>query len=243
MIHIAICDDDSAQLKKTEKLIMQAIAQYSPEIDRFSDGTELLKAMQNSDYVPDLAVLDIYMPKCSGIEVAKRLNELAPECRIIFLTSYLGYATDVYETRHSYFILKAELTDRIEAALAKALAETTENLRLCFREGRSVKIVPASEVLYLERNLKKTTIALSSGVEHTTPAKAEELLKGVNKGMFVHCHQSYWVNLEKVTSMTADSFILSNGMEIPISRSQKKEVKKAFFAQLDRHMVKKTPES
>lgn len=243
MIHIAICDDDSAQLKKTEKLIMQAIAQYSPEIDRFSDGTELLKAMQNSDYVPDLAVLDIYMPKCSGIEVAKRLNELAPECRIIFLTSYLGYATDVYETRHSYFILKAELTDRIEAALAKALAETTENLRLCFREGRTVKIVPASEVLYLERNLKKTTIALSSGVEHTTPAKAEELLKGVNKGMFVHCHQSYWVNLEKVTSMTADSFILSNGMEIPISRSQKKEVKKAFFAQLDRHMVKKTPES
>ena len=243
MIHIAICDDDSAQLKKTEKLIMEAIAQYSPEIDRFSDGTELLKAMQNSDYVPDLAVLDIYMPKCSGIEVAKRLNELAPECRIIFLTSYLGYATDVYETRHSYFILKAELTDRIEAALAKALAETTENLRLCFREGRSVKIVPASEVLYLERNLKKTTIALSSGVEHTTPAKAEELLKGVNKGMFVHCHQSYWVNLEKVTSMTADSFILSNGMEIPISRSQKIEVKKAFFAQLDRHMVKKTPES
>lgn len=243
MIHIAICDDDSAQLKKTEKLIMEAIAQYSPKIDRFSDGTELLKAMQNSDYVPDLAVLDIYMPKCSGIEVAKRLNELAPECRIIFLTSYLGYATDVYETRHSYFILKAELTDRIEAALAKALAETTENLRLCFREGRTVKIVPASEVLYLERNLKKTTIALSSGVEHTTPAKAEELLKGVNKGMFVHCHQSYWVNLEKVTSMTADSFILSNGMEIPISRSQKKEVKKAFFAQLDRHMVKKTPES
>ncbi len=243
MIHIAICDDDSAQLKKTEKLIMQAIAQYSPEIDRFSDGTELLKAMQNSDYVPDLAVLDIYMPKCSGIEVAKRLNELAPECRIIFLTSYLGYATDVYETKHSYFILKAELTDRIEAALAKALAETTENLRLSFREGRTVKIVPASEVLYLERNLKKTTIALSSGVEHTTPAKAEELLKGVNKGMFVHCHQSYWVNLEKVTSMTADSFILSNGMEIPISRSQKKEVKKAFFAQLDRHMVKKTPES
>lgn len=223
MIHIAICDDDSAQLKKTEKLIMEAIAQYSPEIDRFSDGTELLKAMQNSDYVPDLAVLDIYMPKCSGIEVAKRLNELAPECRIIFLTSYLGYATDVYETRHSYFILKAELTDRIEAALAKALAETTENLRLCFREGRTVKIVPASEVLYLERNLKKTTIALSSGVEHTTPAKAEELLKGVNKGMFVHCHQSYWVNLEKVTSMTADSFILSNGMEIPISRSQKKK--------------------
>ena len=117
------------------------------------------------------------------------------------------------------------------------------HLRLCFREGRTVKIVPASEVLYLERNLKKTTIALSSGVEHTTPAKAEELLKGVNKGMFVHCHQSYWVNLEKVTSMTADSFILSNGMEIPISRSQKKEVKKAFFAQLDRHMVKKTPES
>lgn len=236
MIHIAICDDDSIQLKKTGKLIMEAMAPYGPEIDCFSDGTELLKAVRNSDYAPDLAVLDIFMPKCSGIEVAKCLNVLVPECRIIFLTSYLGYATDVYETRHSYFILKAELADRIEAALAKALSEITENLRLSFREGRTVKTVPMSEVLYLERNLKKTTIALSSGVKHATSSKAEELLKRVNKGMFVHCHQSYWVNLEKVKSMASDSFILSDGKEIPISRSRKKEVKEAFFAQLERHM-------
>ncbi len=236
MIQIAVCDDEPIQLKRTGEILAQAAASYSPEIDLFSDGTDLLKAIQNSDYAPDLAVLDIYMPKSDGIEIAKSLNALLPECRIIFLTSYLGYAMDVYETRHSYFILKAQLADRIDAALSKALEDITKDLRLSFREGRTVKTVPAPEVLYLERNLKKTTIVLSSGGKHTTYKKAEELLRGAGEGMFVQCHQSYWVNLERVTSMAADSFILSNGVEIPISRSRKKEAKEAFFAQLDRQI-------
>lgn len=234
MVHIAICDDDYKQSQKTEKLILKKAERFSPETELFSDGTELIKAVKNGGYTPDLAVLDIHMPGNSGIEVAKILNLLIPECSIIFLTSFLGYATEVYETRHNYFILKSELEERIDAALTKVLADRTQELRIRFREGRTVQTVTASEVLYLERILKKTAIVLCSGKKHFTAAKAEELLNDVPPGRFVRCHQSFWVNVEKITGMKTESFSLVNGEEIPISRSRKKEAKEAFFAQLER---------
>lgn len=236
MIHIAICDDDGVQIRKTEKLIQQKAARFSPEIDLFSNGAELIRAVKKALYSPDLAVLDIHMPGNSGIEVAKTLNQLVPDCRIIFLTSFLGYATEVYETRHSYFILKSELDDRIDAALTKALEDKVQEPRIRFREGRTVQAVAISELLYLERILKKTAIVLCSGKKHFTSAKAEELLKDVPPGRFIHCHQSFWVNTEKITGMKTDSFALINGEEIPISRSRKKEAREAFFAQLERQM-------
>ena len=234
MVHIAICDDDYKQSQKTEKLILEKAERFSPETELFSDGTELIKAVKNGGYTPDLAVLDIHMPGNSGIEVAKMLNLLIPECSIIFLTSFLGYATEVYETRHNYFILKSELEERIDAAMTKVLAERAQELRIRFREGRVVQTVTASEVLYLERILKKTAIVLCSGKKHFTAAKAEELLNDVPPGRFVRCHQSFWVNVEKIAGMKTESFSLVNGEEIPISRSRKKEAKEAFFAQLER---------
>ena len=234
MVHIAICDDDYKQSQKTEKLILEKAERFSPETELFSDGTELIKAVKNGGYTPDLAVLDIHMPGNSGIEVAKMLNLLIPECSIIFLTSFLGYATEVYETRHNYFILKSELEERIDAALTKVLADRAQELRIRFREGRTVQTVTAPEVLYLERILKKTAIVLRSGKKHFTAAKAEELLNDVPPGRFVRCHQSFWVNVEKITGMKTESFSLVNGEEIPISRSRKKEAKEAFFAQLER---------
>ena len=234
MVQIAICDDDYKQSQKTEKLILEKAERFSPETELFSDGTELIKAVKNGGYTPDLAVLDIHMPGNSGIDVAKTLNLLVPECNIIFLTSFLGYATEVYETRHSYFILKSELEERIDAALTKVLADRAQELRIRFREGRTVQTVTAPEVLYLERILKKTAIVLCSGKKHFTAAKAEELLNDVPPGRFVRCHQSFWVNVEKITGMKTESFSLVNGEEIPISRSRKKEAKEAFFAQLER---------
>ena len=38
------------------------------------------------------------------------MKHYAPFCQIIFLSSYLSYATEVYETEHIYFILSRSST-------------------------------------------------------------------------------------------------------------------------------------
>jgi DNA-binding NarL/FixJ family response regulator len=52
-----------------------------------SDGLEALQKV--GELQPDLVLLDIGLPKLSGLETARRIRELSPSCKVIFLTSHL----------------------------------------------------------------------------------------------------------------------------------------------------------
>jgi DNA-binding NarL/FixJ family response regulator len=52
-----------------------------------SDGLEALQKV--GELQPDLVLLDISLPRLSGIETARRIRELSPGCKVIFLTSHL----------------------------------------------------------------------------------------------------------------------------------------------------------
>ena len=155
MLHTAICDDNEIHLKNIAEGFMESCKDYSPELTLFSSGEELIEAVENG-YQPDILLLDIVLKDHDGICVAKKINVLCPWCGIIFLTSYISYASDVYETRHSYFILKSQFKERIKSAVAKAISDVGARKYISFAERNTTLILPAYEILYMERSLKKT---------------------------------------------------------------------------------------
>ena len=215
MIPIAICDDELLHARQTQAAIRRCEAQAVTRC--FETPLALLAAVTQQGYAPRAAVLDIRMAGMDGIELAKRLNALVPGCAVIFLTAYLSYAPDVYETRHVYFVLKSELDRRIGSALRAALAER-------FYLG-------APQVERLERILRKTRVVLTDGEELVTAAPAA-LLEAVPDGVFLRCHQSYWANFSHITAMEKDEFVLTGGLRVPISRSYRSAARSAFFANL-----------
>ena len=237
MTKIAICDDDVDFLKRIHDLIMIQGRSYLPELRLFSESTELFRAVNEEAYLPDIAVLDIVMPGGGGIETAKKLNIICPKCSIIFLSAYLTLATEVYEARHSYFVLKNQAEERIGAALEKAMEDKEEKGRICFRSGGREIVLPVSEVAFFERKLKKTLISLCSGSEYLVSVKPDELLRQTENSHFIRCHQSFWVNPDYISGMDAKGFVLSNGREIPISRSRRAEAKSAFHGALCRSVL------
>ena len=52
-----------------------------------SDGLEALQKF--GELQPDLVLLDISLPRLSGIETARRIRKRSPGCKIIFLTGHL----------------------------------------------------------------------------------------------------------------------------------------------------------
>jgi len=50
------------------------------------DGEEAVKFA--SELKPDVAVMDIVMPKINGIEATKKIKEIAPDTAILILTAY-----------------------------------------------------------------------------------------------------------------------------------------------------------
>ena len=161
---------------------------------------------------------DIQMQEMDGISLARELNQKLPQCAVIFLTAFLSLATEVYEAKHVYFIVKSQLEARIERAVELALNQAEEDPLLLYRCGTVQRAVASREVLYLERVPRRTRVKAAQVGDWVREAP-ETLLQGRPQALFVRCHQSYWVNLRHITAMERAVFVLSEGTQIPISRT------------------------
>jgi DNA-binding NarL/FixJ family response regulator len=58
-----------------------------PEWQIAGEASDGLEAVQRAEELrPDLVVLDIGLPTLNGIEAARRIRKLCPECRILFVS-------------------------------------------------------------------------------------------------------------------------------------------------------------
>ncbi|MBC8209284.1 MAG: response regulator [Desulfobulbaceae bacterium] len=82
--------DDEQELVSTlaERLSMRGI-----DADWACSGEEALEKAGRQNY--DLAVLDVKMPRISGLEVKAEMEMIQPELRYIFMTGH-GSANDFY---------------------------------------------------------------------------------------------------------------------------------------------------
>ena len=230
MLRIAICDDNKLHVARIKKLTEEILKEHKTEISEYSNANELLFKIEGTGYTPNIALLDIQMPDVDGISLAAELNHLAPECKIIFITSFIGYAPDVYSTEHVYYVLKSQLGSRLKNALEKAIESlNTPKSFLQIKSGSTIVRVPVENILYLERELHKTRIVATDSVYMTNQSPADLLSAVAENNSFIHCHQSYWVNLRAVSKMESNAFTFSDGTSIPISRAHKPEAKAAFF--------------
>lgn len=235
MLYIAICDDEPLHLKKAEKLIRAKLHSYAPEIETFPSAEALLQSMSEGDYAPDIAVLDIELGGTDGITLAKELNRIVPRCRIIYLTSYINYAPNVYFTDHTWFVLKSDIEKNIAPALETAIlslaTEAKSGSKITVKVGGKVTVIPVSQVLYIELVGRKTRLVTETD-EIIASRPPRELLQNIPEDCIVRCHQSFHVNIEKIISIDKNDLVLSNGIRIPISRTYRADVKALFFSKL-----------
>src|SRR5215467_5472963 len=55
-------------------------------IEEVCDGLEAVKKTQELN--PDLVLLDLSLPRLSGVEVANRIRQSSPATKIVFITAY-----------------------------------------------------------------------------------------------------------------------------------------------------------
>lgn len=246
-INIVICDDIHEHLEEIKNNIEQVMTKHTLlkemnyQIITFDSTDKLLNSVLHEKLNPDILITDIKMPEnqIDGIEIAKRLNNLAPNCQIVFVTGYLDYAMDVYSTNHIYFVIKSKIKEGIEQALPKAIAKhiENENNKIMIEADDSKHIVYVQNVLYIERQGKRSFVTCNNTTYNTRP-KLDiyiELLK--SKG-FSRCHTSYIVNLNQIKTYKKGLLTMTDGKEISISRKYQKQFDSDFLMNIASNNMK-----
>jgi two-component system LytT family response regulator len=206
-------------------------------IQECGDGFEGLKAIQQ--HQPDLIFLDIQMPKISGFEMLELIDQ--PPA-VIFTTAFDEFAIKAFEAHAIDYLLKPFNQERFDKAISKwkeqnanaaekatqellesASMSPTQNQRIVVKNGSKIKIIPVSDVFYLEAADDYVKIHCSEGyfLKNKTMNHFEQAM---DRTQFVRCHRSYIVNVQQITRIDpyekdAHVAVLRSGAKVPVSRN------------------------
>jgi DNA-binding NarL/FixJ family response regulator len=114
---ILLADDHTLLLEAFEKLL----AEECDVVGAVSNGRALLEAAVRLH--PDVAVIDIGMPLLNGIDAARRLKQLQPDIRIIFLTMNEDpdVAAEAFRAGASGYLLKRSAASELLTAIKEMM--------------------------------------------------------------------------------------------------------------------------
>jgi two-component system nitrate/nitrite response regulator NarL len=116
-VRVVVADD--------HPLYLQALRQTIEQRDGLTllatamDGEEALEVVRG--HKPDVAVLDMRMPKLDGREVMRRLRETEPDTRVLFISEYSGgeLVLQALTAGAAGYLPKSASGDEICAAIAR----------------------------------------------------------------------------------------------------------------------------
>lgn len=231
MLRIAVFDDEPQYLNYAEKIINENFSNADTNVYTFSNKEDFDKLFNTDAFFFDIIIADIQMADIDGIELAKYIRKQNERIRIIFLTNYLEYATDVYDTDHTFFVLKNEAETRLPVALNKAIMQlermqkeiialdTIHNGKVFFK---------IDDILYFERISRETIIHTEHG-EETVFWNLDKLENMFKKNTMARVHRSYMINMHHIKKLRGNDVIMSDSSIIHITRSYSKKFKEDFM--------------
>ena len=92
-----------------------------------SDGNAALRLVEALS--PDLILLDMTMPERDGLSVAQVLAQQPDPPALVFVTAHDGFAVEAFDLDAVDYVLKPVAPERLERAVARAVARRTERVR------------------------------------------------------------------------------------------------------------------
>lgn len=167
--------DDHALLRQGIKNVLELEPDFTV-IGEAADGDEAIS--KSTELIPDILLLDINMPKVSGLEVTRRLRGMQPNVKVIILTIHddESYVVEVLKAGAAGYLLK----DVEPGMLVKAIRTVYE--------GESFIYPTLARKLFHEFNRRQdkksdTAMLLERRREERLTYREIEVLQLICKGM------------------------------------------------------------
>ncbi len=236
MYLIALCDDDVAELDKTEQLLGEYERRYTEadfKVERFECAEGLLGMVRQKGYQPDLIIMDIYMPDKMGIEAAQELRDMGNMCRILFLTSSREHALDAFSVGAVQYLVKPVSQAKLFPVLERFFEEAEEARRkyLLLRIDGRIQRVAVSDIVFCEAQGKMQCLYFPDGRQRVVRITMAEIC-----GMllqypeFIRVGISYVINMEHIENFSRQEIQMDNGKKIYPPRGAYQPLRERYFA-------------
>lgn len=224
-MRIAVCDDMGEERRNMRRALGSVLKDFT--LDEFRDGNELLKSHAAHPY--DVIFLDIIMPVISGMDTAAQLRRTDTKTPIVFVSTTEEFGVQSYRVQAFDYLLKPIDVMQLRACLNRLFYAHREKHYVTITYLGSDTRVLLSNIQCLESNLRKVIFTLADNREIEVNGKLADYEDYLLRHGFCRCHKSYLVNIEHISGIDGDTFRLSGGRSVKISRTHLADSKKAYF--------------
>ena len=216
-------------------LLVSLVERYAAEhgvdasVEQMSNAFEFVELKRKYD----LVLMDIGLPGISGMEAAEMLRPRDEETLLIFVTDLAQFAVKGYEVGALDFVVKPvnyqSLSMRLDRAVRILKRREHGSVYLSTKHG--ARVIPIASLVYVEvrgHNLEyhvedEQTIKIRGTLAHFEEEQG-------STSRFVRISNSCLVNADHIRSVDGNMVRMSNGDELPISRTKKKAALEALAA-------------
>lgn len=175
----------------------------------------------------DIFLLDVEMPRVSGIELAKIIREKNETAPIVFITGYSDYIAEGYDVSALHYLLKPVNKEKLYAVLDKAIKQLERNEKtLPLKISGETYIVPLREIRYIE--VIGNYITVHTGEDYRIKMPLGKLESFLDE-RFARTGRSFIVNLSYIRRITKTDVVLSSGDVVPLSRGMYESLNRALI--------------
>lgn len=238
MFSVAICDNEAVICSSLEKTILEyeqiKYGKTKSNIEMFYDGNKLIEYITQGNRF-DLIFLDIEMNGINGVEVGKYIRKQMNDyiTQIVYISGKQQYAMELFQNQPLNFLLKPIDENEVINYLEVARRRLDHNgCFFEFMENREYYRIPCRDILYFEVQERKIRIITTSGIYYTYKKlnNVKEIVgkiasRDIENCDFISVHKSYYLNFIQVISYSYEEMKMSNGDIVPISRSNRKNIR------------------
>ncbi|MCH5342931.1 MAG: response regulator transcription factor [Acetatifactor sp.] len=234
MYHVALCDDEQAEVVKNQGMLSN-YKKAHPELDfetgTFENAEQLLLKVQEG-YAPDLILMDIYMEGKTGIEAARELHEMGSKSRVIFLTTSEKHAVEAFRVDAAQYLVKpvseAEMFPLLEKQF-EILNEVRRKYVVLQVNNRTFRVM-VHDIVYCEAQGKRQYLHLTDGTQlciHMSMTGLEELFLPYDE--IVRIGKGYIINIDHVEGLDSHAVQLDNGLKLFLPRGAYQSLRKQYI--------------
>lgn len=233
-LKIAICDDESKEVFRIHEYLQAFQIQHEIDCDvsEYYEPEKLLSEYSHNVSF-HIIFLDVEMPGMNGLELAKQIRQCNEKrVQIVFISNYPRYMQDSFEVHPFHYLTKPLVENDFQKVMTQIVKyyEDSNIYKIVIHGEETEELVNIHEILYIEADKSKKGYLTFALPDRTLSGKGN--LKDWEHELlpyhFMLCHRGILVNVNYIHFFKGNDIILTNGITLPLSRRQEKELRAIF---------------